>query len=324
MGPKIIGVEFGSETLKLSVCSGKKVLYMAVERFPEGLVTDGRVSAPATMIQFVKQMCAEHKIGRGPCALVINSQNTIARKLQMPVMGEAELKLNLPFEFRDFVGKDANKYEYDYAMVQVKDNLMDVYAAAVRKDLLEEYGNILRKAGLTLKAAMPEEMAWLNIVRAAENKPKQLCIVDIGAAHTRVNIFANDQYVMGKDIDIGGRRFDDAIAAAEKVEQLVARLHKEENVNNVTTLPGCADLYAQLSVEIMRIINFYCSSTPDGNDLQDIYFCGGCSSIDALRTAIIKRTNFTTHHIRRLLELSGTDYVSEFCALSAGAAMQVR
>ena len=323
MNAKIIGVEFGSDTIKLAVCSGGKVLDMIVERMPDGLVSEGRVTVPATMIQFIKGICAAHNIRRGACALVLNSKNIISRMVQMPVMGEAELKLNLPFEFRDFVGKDGSKYEYDYSVVQVKDKIMDLYAAAVRKDVLEEYGDILRKAGLTLKAAMPEEMAWLNLIRATENEPKKLCIVDVGAEHTRVNIFADNKYVMGKDIDIGGKDIDKVIASSENVEPLVARTHKEENADKVLTLPGCVEIYSQLSVEIMRIINFYCSSTPDGNELKDIYFCGGNASIDELRTAVIKRTNFTPHHIRRLVDLDGPDYVSAFCALAAGAAMQL-
>lgn len=324
MNSKIIGVEFGSDTLKLAVCSGGKITDMAVERLPDGLVSEGRVTVPATMIQFIKDMCAEHKIRRGPCALVLNSKNIIARTVQMPIMGEAEMKLNLPFEFRDFVGKEGSKYEYDYAVSQVRDNIMDLYAAAVRKDVLEEYSSILHKAGLTLKAAMPEEMAWLNLIRATENEPKKLCIVDVGAEHTRVNIFADNRYVMGKDIDIGGKDIDKVIAAAENVEPLVARAYKEENTDKVLSLPECVDIYAELSVEIMRIINFYCSSTPDGNELKDIYFCGGNASIDELRTAVIKRTNFTPHHIRRLVNQDGPDYVSAFCALAAGAAMQLR
>lgn len=324
MNSKIIGVEFGSDTLKLAVCSGGKITDMAVERLPDGLVSEGRVTAPAALSQFIKEMCTEHKIRRGPCALVLNSKNIIARMVQMPVMGEAELKLNLPFEFRDFVGKEGSKYEYDYAVVQVKNNIMELYAAAVRKEVLEEYSNILHKAGLTLKIAMPEEMAWLNLVRATESKPQKLCIVDVGAEHTRVNIFDDNKYVMGKDIDIGGKNLDKVIAAAENVEPPVARAYKEGNEKNAATLPGCVNIYAELSVEIMRIINFYCSSTPDGNELKDIYFCGGNASIDALRTAVIKRTNFTAHHIRRLVNMDGPDYASAFCALAAGAAMQLR
>lgn len=324
MSSRIIGVEFGNDTLKLAVVDGGKVTAMAVERLPDGLMREGRVTAPAAMVQFLKEMCSKHGIRRGNCALVLPREAIIARKTSMPVMGEAELKLNLPFEFRDFVGKESGKYSYDYAVTGVKDNVMELYAAAARNEIVEEYEDILRKAGMKLKAAMPAEMAWLNLIRKCTNEPKQLCIVDVGAFGTHVSIFADGQFEMGKDIDIGGAALDGVIAAAETVDPFVARTHKEADMNGVQTLPGCADLYGELSIAIMRILNFYVSSTPGGNQLQDVYFCGGGANIEALRTAVIKRTDFTAHHIRRLLEGDVENDAVTFCALAAGAAMQLQ
>ena len=324
MNSRIIGVEFGNDTLKLAVVAGGKVTTMAVERLPDGLMREGRVTAPAAMSQFIKETCANHGIRRGPCAMVLPRETLIIHKVSMPVMGEAELKLNLPFEFRDFVGKEGGKYEYDYAVAGVKDNIMELFAAAVRTEVIEEYDDILHRAGLRLKAAMPAEMAWLNLLRRCENEPKQLCIMDIGAAGTRVNIFKDNCYEMGKDVMIGGSTLDKAIASAENVDPFVARTHKEANMNGVQALSECIDIYGELSIEVMRILNFYASSTPDGAKLQDIYFCGGGANLEGLRTAIVKRTDFTPHHIKRLLDGDVENDATAFCALAAGAAMQLQ
>ena len=194
---RMIGVEFGSNTLKMAVCSGGKIKKMAVERMPEDLVREGRVISPAAMTEFLKTMMKNNGIRGGNCALVLPPQLVIAHHVSMPVMGENELKLNLPFEFRDFVGKDGSKNDYDYSVMDVKDNVMSLYAAAVRKDIVEEYYSIFKKAGLTLKVATPAEMAWRNLVETANNLPRKLCIVDIGHNTTRVNIFVDGNFVMG-------------------------------------------------------------------------------------------------------------------------------
>ena len=325
MCAKTIGVEIGNATIKLAVCSGGKVSTMAVERLPEGLVRDGRVTAPAAMSQFIKQMRKRYGVPGGNCALVLPGQNIIGRMVSLPVMGDEELQLNLPFEFRDFIGKDSGKYSYDYSVIDVKNNVMELYAAAAPTDLVEDYYGILKKAGLKMKAAMPAEMAWLNLIRITKDEPKKLCIVDIGAKYTRVNIFANDHYVMGKDIEIAGSTIDQAIVSAENVDPYVARTHKESNIKNVLAEDFSTEIYAAIAIEVMKIINFYCSSTPDGIMLKDIYFAGGSSAIEALRTAILKRTDFNVHHVRRLVKCDSLDDDTVmFCAIAAGAGMQLQ
>ena len=137
MASRMIGVEFGSNTMKMAVCDGNKVKKMAFSRMPEDLVREGRVTSPAAMTEFLKNMMKENGIRGGNCALVLPGSVVIGHHVSMPAMSETELKLNLPFEFRDFVGKDGAKFDYDYSVMGFHDNVMELYAAAVRKDIVE-------------------------------------------------------------------------------------------------------------------------------------------------------------------------------------------
>ena len=137
MANKMIGVEFGSNTLKMAVCSGDQVKKMAVAKMPEDLVREGRVTSPAAMTQFLKDMMKENGIRGGNCAMVLPASLVLGHHVSMPAMSHNELMLNLPFEFRDFVGKDGAKFDYDYSVMGIHDNIMELYAAAVRKDLQE-------------------------------------------------------------------------------------------------------------------------------------------------------------------------------------------
>ena len=324
MASKMIGIEIGSDTLKLAVVSGGLVKTMAVERMPENLVREGKVTAPAAMSAFLKEMCKKNGIRGGNCAIVLPSQQVISHRVSMPAMSEAELKLNLPFEFRDFVGKDSAKYSYDYVITSVKDNTMELYAVAVRKDVVEDYYAILKKAGLTLKLAMPVEMAWQNLVMKAANEPKKVCIVDVGHNITRVGIYENGQFAMGREIEMGGQLLDETIADRQKVDPYVARVRKEANMDKVLGSDYCGDVYNALAMEIMKIISFYSySESSEGPKLRDVYCCGGCSAIEGLRTAIIKSTELTMHHAKRLVPLGDVNFeLTQYCALAAGAALQ--
>ena len=324
MASKMLGIEIGTDSLKMSLVKKGTVTAMAVERLPDHLVQEGRVISPATMSQFIKTMLKKYKLPKGDCALVLPPQVVVAQRLTMPVMTEAELKLNLPYEFRDYVGKDSTEYDFDYIVVGMRDGVMDLYAAAVRHQLVEDYYAIFKKAGLTLKLAMPAEMAWLNIISLAENAPKKLCIIDIGHRTTRVNIFENGNYVMGKDIEYAGQLLDETIAAELNIDSHAGRTHKETNNKKVHSADFLQGAYSTVAMEIMKTLSFfnYSSSSEDG-ELQDLYYCGGCSSIEPLRIAIVKATGMTPHHICRLLNMDETPSdMALSCALAAGAALQ--
>ena len=325
MASKMIGVEFGSNTLKMAVCDRGIVKKMAFERMPDDLVREGRVSSPAAMTEFLKTMMKNQGIRGGNCALVLPSSMVISHHVSMPAMSEAELKLNLPFEFRDFVGKEGVKYDYDYSVMSIKDNVMELYAAAVRKDTVEELYSIFKKAGLTLKIATPAEMAWLNLIRQNENLPKKLCIVDVGHNTTRVNIFANGNFVMGKDIDLAGSLIDQTISDTQQIDVHAARTRKESNMNGILTSELVNEAYQSLAIEVMKTVNFFrYSDLTEGGPLEHLYYCGGSAVVEPLRTCLLKATNMTMHHVQRLVKMDGASADQAlYCALAAGAGCQI-
>lgn len=326
MASRMIGVEIGSHTLKLAVCVGGVVKKAAFSPLPEDLVVQGKVTAPAAMVEFLKTMMKENGIRPGPCALVLPSPLVISHRISMPVVSDAELRLNLPFEFRDFVGKEGAQYDYDYSVIEVKDNVMEVYAAAVRKDAVEEYYSIFKKAGMRLKLAMPAEMAWLNLINRAHNLPSKLCIVDIGHTATRVSIFSNGNFVMSKTIDKGGSLIDETIAATLQIDSHVARTQKEENTNKILNVECCQDAYQNLTIEVMKALYFfsYTDAAEEGG-LEHLYYCGGSSLIEPLRNTLLKGTNVIQHHICRLVNMGdNANDLALHCALAAGAAVQLQ
>lgn len=325
---KMIGVEIGNDTIKLVTTNNGEVQQMAAARLPENLVLDGTISSPEAMGEFIKNMRKENGIPGGKAALVLPCHSVITTSVDMPPMSDAELALNLPFEFRDYVGQEGSKYLYDYAVMDTvmgkngQPAKLELFAAAARKEYTEKLYTILKKAGLTLKTAIPQEMAWLNLVREATNEPRAMCILDVGATVTHIYIFADGKFLMGRELEIGGQLLDASIAGESKVDVHVARTYKETNLNDVLTLESSQDFYNQLAVEVMRAVNFYSSYDNRAEDLNDIYFCGGMANIEELRTAIKKATGMTMHHISRLVPggIENADTLS--CALAVGAAIQ--
>ena len=326
MGSKHIGIEIGSDTLKMTVMKNGVVQKMAVERMPDNLVREGRMVSIPAFSSFVKDMMKAYRIPRGNCSLVLPPRTVVSMRVNIPVMSENELKLNLPYEFREYVGKDVEKYDYDYIVNGIRGGVMSLYAAAVRKQLVEDYYAALKKAGLTLKQAMPVEMAWLNVVSRSKSMPEKYAIVDLGHHTTRVAIFAKGDYIMGKDIEMGGSLMDETIAQNMNIDSFVARTRKESNMDHILDQEFLTDAYNRIALEVMKAINFY-NFTRDSEDslLKDVYVCGGASFVEPLCNAIEKATDVRISPVSRMLDMGGIDRdMAAFCALSAGAAMQTK
>ena len=133
MGSKMIGIEIGNDTLKLAVVKKGAVKQMAVQAMPDNLVRDGVPTSNAALSAFIKSTMKQYKIRGGDCAFVLPPQRVVAMRLTMPLMNEQKLKLNLPYEFRDYIGSESNQYEFDYIVLGVHDQMMDLYVAACKK-----------------------------------------------------------------------------------------------------------------------------------------------------------------------------------------------
>lgn len=324
MSKKMIGIEIGSDSIKIAQVKNGKVLNIAVESLPEHMVSNGRVTAPAAMSHFLKRMLKYYKIRGRECAFVIPPQFVVSQRVTLPLMTEAELKLNLPYEFKDYVGRNSDDYEYDYIVSDIRGNMMDLYAAAVRKDYIEDYYDIFKLAGLTLRMAMPAEMAWLNVILNAKNAPNSLCIIDIGHEKTHINIYQNGHFVMGKDIEYAGQLFDETIAQELDVDTYAARSFKESNTDHIQSNEVLKQPFGAVAIEVMKTLTFYSySNGTDKEPLRDMYLCGGSANIEILRTAIVKATDLVPHHVAKLLDIDEELIpLAIRCGLAAGAAMQ--
>ena len=319
MSGKMIGIELGADALKLAVVRKGKILKMAAETIPAHLISDGRVAAPEVLSQFLKGSLKKNRICGRKCALVLPSQLVVSQRLMLPHMTEAELKLNLPYEFRDYIGSHTNDYTFDYIVTDLRDGMMDLYAVAVRKQDMEDYYQVFRGAGLTLRLAMPAEMAWLNVVRDANRTSGSLCIVDVGHEKTCINIYRNNRFVMGKYIDLGGNVFDEILAGEQGVDTYTARSRKETNVPESESLRKAYDAVA---TEILKTLTFY-SYAEAGERVRELYLCGGSANVDQLRRAIGKATDLEPCHISGLLSVADDQAAEALrCGLAAGAAMQ--
>lgn len=327
---RIIGIEIGSESLKMAEYTGRRIRKLAVERMPQNMVRDGRPTDPNAMTAFIREVRRAYGIRGGDCALVLPPSSVITSRLSLPPMGETEVMNTLPFEFRDYITGNASDWLFDFVVDGTEKSeggkvvKMDIFAAAAPAALMEDYYTILRKAGFALKTAIPPEMAWINLIRGRKELPRELCILDLGHRHTNLYIFADGRYVSGKVMDLGGEQLDEIVASIMKCDIHTARIHQDENTDNVLSSDAVLEALNRTAVDVMRTVSFYNYDGPD-RDLHDIYLCGGGAFVAGMRNAILKSTDMQIHNMGVFLpNANASRLLMGKCALAAGAAVQPR
>jgi type IV pilus assembly protein PilM len=302
------------------------------EPLPDNLVKDGRVVSPETLSDVLRGALRKNRVSAKDCALALSQDETFTRRVTMPYMTTDQLELNLPYEFHDYIQNDKDKYFYDYAVIGTgggedgKPAALDLLAAAAPRETIGEYRDMLKKAGLRLRTAMPVCFALRNIIGAYEDAhrdahPNEYCIVDMGYRSIKMHIFKGSVWDTTRTLDYGGASMDALIADHLSVDQHVASGYKLTDCEGVNELEACRELYSRIAVEIMRAVNFYGFNNPDSS-LQDIYFCGGLAEVKPLMDAVRASVGRNIHTVGELFPPLADEKQGGLFAIAAGVAMQ--
>lgn len=315
MGKDYVGIDIGTSSVKMALCNGRSVVSTAKEPLPDNMIVDGKILSPGAMGDFLSDMRREHKIRCKDAAIVLRGSDVFCRQISIPPMTAEQLNINLPYEFQDFIRGEKDKYFYDYAVLGNKYDEespstikeIEIIAAVTSKENIEEYREMLNKAGMKLRIAIPEEMAWANLLRGVNSQyENEFAIMDIGHSGTRLHLYHGHKLEMTKEVEHAGATIDRAIAQGKGVDEHIARTYKESNYENIHHLDECASVYGAISIEIMKALNFHSYEHRD-NHLKTVYYCGGGVNIKPLVESIGRAISLPLKPLNELLPFIGSE-----------------
>ena len=341
MAKPILGVDIGYDSLKLALVKGKQVKKTAVVPMPNNLIREGRVISTETMGELIRRTMKEHGIRCGQAALALPNETVFIRSVTMPLMTVDQLNYNLPFEFRDYITNELKDYFYDYAVVSTGENsgedggesteegegggpVMELMAVAAPKSLIEESKETLHRAGLKLVKAAPTVCAFQALIREDLKKhdgaEKEYCILDLGNQSIRMYMFRGDRHMVTRVLEIGMNSLDTVISEAYSVDVHLAHTYLLTNYEGCQSKDYCINAYGNITVELMRALNFYRFSNPDSH-LEDIWVCGGGACIRPLQDTIAETLDLPIHTAGELVP-DGAAVEEDYALLQAiGIAM---
>jgi len=327
------GIDIGTGHIKMAVVSDKGVLQIAVEEVPENLVKDGRIISFEAMSDLIRETAQKNRIKTRDCAFLLHDRETFTRRLTMPAMTVDELTLNLPYEFRDFITDEKEKYLYDYALLNMvldpsgQPSEMDILAAATPKETVEAYDRMLHRAGFKLRIAAPDMVAFENLIRAHDAKdPAHIqtdyCFVDIGYTSTKIHLFPSGNYEVTRSLEFGTSRLVAAVANQFSVDERIALSYLDGNFENAQNIQPCLDLYEQLGLEVARVISFFNFNYP-ASQLDIVHFCGTGSYYQPLLASLAGHLSIPLRDIEEIMPpaLFATDQM-RVCPSAVGITLQ--
>ena len=358
MAKSCLGIDIGKDQLKLVLMKGETIQKAVSVQMPEGLLKEGRIVSVETTGELIRKTMKENKIRCKEAAVVVSSGVCFLRNVTMPEMTADQLVYNLPYEFRDYITDELKKYAFDYSWGSTEElpkakkpkkqpkkkkgeekpdekaedseerrGEMELLAAAAPLEAIDDLRLMARKAGLKLTFAAPEVSACENLLhyklKEESDKDKEYGILDLGSTSSRLLIFKGDRHQVTRIIERGMEQVEELLADSLHIDIHLAHTWLLTNHEDCVNSEVCQDAFSQISVELMRALNFYQFSNPDSR-LEDIYICGGGASIESMRESLKENLDVTIHDASELMDGLGGGRVSEVPSLwmlAAGTAL---
>lgn len=331
MGKTYTGIDIGDSSIKCAVCKDGVVQNIVTEELPDGLIADGRIVSRDAMADLLKSIKRKGGGISKDVAIVLPERESLVRRLSLPAMTEKELELNLPYEFRDYISQGKDRYLYDYAVLSMTNDIdgnpetMELLAVACPKQVIDDYMEMARRAGMHLRVALPEQAALQNLIGGNPCALADCCVIDFSYSSTKLHFFLQGAYDVARTIETGGMHIDRAIAEAFGVDNHIADAYKVSDFEGCQNSEAAKNVYELIAVEINRALNFYSFNNPNSS-IEVAYCCGGGSLLQPLMSAVSSHTGVQIRFISDIMPpmQGGAIDLRLLCPTAVGAAMGAR
>ncbi len=307
-----LGIDIGNNRAKIAVKKGGVVRRLLVDTVPDGLMKDNHIVSYDAMGDFLKEMLKKNHISIKKAHLCMPIHEVYLRNVTLPMMNTQQLKVNLPYEFHDFITEDMWKYIYDYAVIPNTgdDGQLHLIAVAASKELITNHQIMAKRAHIKLESIVPANVPLFHYleskIRAPHegDVPQDFAVLDLGDTSVKIHFFTKGLYEVTRSMDYGVGSASERISEETGQDIHISRVSMETNSGDIQSTEYLDDVFSDLSSRIMRVMNFYNFNNRD-NTLEDLYYFGGGALIEPLLNNI---RELVPLQLRSLSELVGVKH----------------
>ncbi len=293
---KIVGIDIGAHSIQMVSGTGKGTVSKVISvDLPDRVVTNMQISVPDLLTQALKQAKKSGRISGSKCALCLGGSDVIIRHLVLPYMNDEQIYQNVINEISSYLPVDTTKYSIDYSVQEAiateGATQLKVMVVAISKELLKDYINVLKNAGLKVVYVDIMENAQEKLIRILAPRltfpTPNFAIMDIGSETTNITAYQNGRFFVNKVVNSGGNQLSERMAERLNIDLLTAEATKR--TTDLLSHQGdpdghmvVAEFVDQLVFEAIRVFDYF-KSRNASESIDQLFLCGGTSMLPGIK-----------------------------------------
>lgn len=334
-GPKnLIGLDIGTSSIKLVELEENKGSYkltnFGIAKLPKETIVNGVIINGEPIINSIKTLISNLRISNKSASISVSGHPVIIKKITLPVTSEEQLEPVIESESEQYIPFDLDEVNIDFQILGINEeqpDQMDVMLVAAKKQMIEEYSDVISAAGLKPVVADIDVFALENMFNLNYTHEEEaiIALVDIGASITNINIIRNEISVFNRDIFLGGNQITEEIQKDLSVSYEEAETLKTGEIIEGINQDALDDLIikgaSSIAREIQRTLDFFTGS--NYTEITHIYLSGGASKTKGLKEVIEDKMTATVEFIDPFKVIKydkktfDTEYIKEITLLSS-------
>ena len=301
----VIGLDIGSSAVKaveLKV-SGKgfKVIAFGSEPVPPDSIVDGAIIDGSAVADAIRRLFENKAFKSKEVAASLSGNAVIVKRINLPVMTEAELAESIYWEAEQYIPFDIQDVSLDYQILDPgtgpdSKGTMDVLLVAAKKEKIADYTGVISQAGRVPVVVDVDAFAMQNAYEINYGLDPQAVVVllNAGASAININILSGEQSLFTRDISIGGNAYTEAVQKELNLPFESAEQAKRGQPVDGTTFddvkPALHAMTENVLLEIQKTFDFI-KATASSERIDRIMLSGGTSRVDGFVHALQERFN---------------------------------
>src|SRR3990172_11074896 len=215
-----VALDIGSNSIKLvqmrQAKKGWELQKLGLAYLPPEAIVDGSIIDSMTVTNTIAGLLREHKVKLKDAVSSLAGHSVIIKKVSLAAMTEEELADSIQWEAEQYIPFPITDVNIDFQILGADTDgrgQMDVMLVAVKKDVINDYTNVIKEAGLNPVVIDVDSFALENMMEI--NYPiapgENIAMVNIGASITSISVIFGGLTIFTRSIPMGGNQFTEEI-----------------------------------------------------------------------------------------------------------------
>ena len=307
----VVGLDIGSSSVKAveiaqkSRDKGFELRALGQAGLPSEAIVQGAFLNSSAIVDAIREAVEAGKVKGKDVAAAVSGHSVIVKRVNLPHMSREELEDQIQWEAEQYIPFDVNEVNLDFQILENNEDegQMDVLLVAAKKDLIDDYVQVIQEAGLNPVAIDVAGFAVQNAFEANyEQDPEAVtALVNIGAQVVNINVLKNGIPAFTRDIMTGGAQYTEEIQKAlsvsfDEAERIKMGSPEGEQVQEVIPQEveqALRNVSDTVIGEISRSLDFFAATSADAR-ITKVMLSGGGSQISGFLPAFAERTGLET------------------------------